>query len=51
MSYVTVNKKQKQNEKITVMNKEFSPLFCKSVSIIGGLLCSLGSIKLIKDIS
>lgn len=49
MTFVTINKKEQNKEKITIMNKEFSPIVCKSISLLGGLLCSIGTGFLAKD--
>ena len=50
MTYMTVDKKEKGKEKITIYNKEMNYKLCKLVSVIGMVLCSSGFGKLIYDI-
>lgn len=50
MTYVTIQEKEKKKQSITIMNKPFSHQTCKGVSILGGSLCSLGTVLLLKDL-
>ena len=51
MTYLTVVKKEKNKEDITVYNKKIHPTTCKVVSILGVSLCSVGFGKLLYDLS
>ena len=51
MTYVTINKKEKKKEEITVMNKPVSHKTCKIVSQLGGVCCLTGTLFLLRDMS
>ena len=51
MTYVTINKKEKKKEEITVMNKPVSHKTCKIVSQLGGACCLTGTLFLLRDMS
>lgn len=51
MAYVTIEKKEKDDEEIMVLNKKISHKTCKIISLTGMSLCSAGFVKLIYDIS
>jgi len=49
MTHKTIKDKEERNEPITIMKKPFSYGTCKTISILGGSLCSLGTLVLLKD--
>lgn len=51
MTYLTIVKKQKKKEPITIYNKKINHWVCKAISILGIVLCSSGFGKLVHDIS
>ena len=50
MTFMTVYKKEKAEEKIMIYNKEIDYTVCKVISALGFLICSLGFVKLVYDI-
>ena len=50
MTFVTIQKKEKNKEDILIHDIKFTPKFCKSISLLGAILCAIGSGVLIKDI-
>jgi amino acid transporter len=51
MTYVTIEKKEKNKEEITILNKKMNYKMCKIISILGMALCSSGFGKLTYDIT
>ena len=50
MTFLTIQKKEKNNEDITIYNKKINHMICKIISILGGVLCASGCGLLVKDL-
>jgi hypothetical protein len=51
MTYLTILKKEKNKEEITIYNKKMNYNVCKAISLSGMMLCSSGFGKLVYDVT